>query len=208
MITISYGGYRFPPEIIQHAIWLYTRFTPSFRDVEDLLAERGVMVSYETVRRWVSHFGTMVAADLRKRRPKPYTTCWGGWSRRHRCAKMRSPQISNKGDRPWNLLAELARIHRNTFFSFMGGTSLSNWFSSGLGESIVERMGDDQKRTQGKDFSVSPLPVGMSSKAAFIVALFLSLYPPDDQISRLRLPLWTATLSECPIKGQRLIVEG
>jgi hypothetical protein len=74
MIKISYSGYRFPPEIIQHAIWLYLRFTLSFRDVEDLLAERGIMVSYETVRRWVNHFGPMVAADLRKRRPKPHTT--------------------------------------------------------------------------------------------------------------------------------------
>src|SRR4030088_453611 len=74
MIKISYSGYRFPPEIIQHAIWLYIRFTLSFRDVEDLLAERGIMVSYETVRRWVNHFGPMIAADLRKRRPKPHTT--------------------------------------------------------------------------------------------------------------------------------------
>jgi hypothetical protein len=57
MIKISYSGYRFPPEIIQHAIWLYIRFTLSFRDVEDLLAERGIMVSYETVPRWVNHFG-------------------------------------------------------------------------------------------------------------------------------------------------------
>src|SRR3979411_986411 len=73
MIKISYSGYRLPPEIIQHAIWLYIRFTLSFRDVEDLLAERGIMVSYETVRRWVNHFGPMVAADLRKRRPKPHT---------------------------------------------------------------------------------------------------------------------------------------
>ena len=61
-------------EIIQQAIWLYVRFTLSFRDVEDLLAERGIMVSYETVRRWVNHFGPMIAANLRKRRPKPYTT--------------------------------------------------------------------------------------------------------------------------------------
>ena len=45
---ISYSGYRFPPEIIQQAIWLYVRFTLSFRDVEDLLAERGIVVSYET----------------------------------------------------------------------------------------------------------------------------------------------------------------
>jgi putative transposase len=70
----NYDGYRFPPEIIQQAIWLYLRFALSFRDVEDLLAERGIVVSYETVRRWVSHFGPMVAADLRKRRPKPHTT--------------------------------------------------------------------------------------------------------------------------------------
>src|SRR5467141_2041895 len=64
MIKISYSGYRFPPEIIQHSIWLYLRFTLSFRDVEDLLAERGVAVSYETVRRWVNHFGPMITTDL------------------------------------------------------------------------------------------------------------------------------------------------
>ena len=74
MQKISYAGYRFPPEIIEQAIWLYLRFTLSFRDVEDLLAERGILVSYETVRRWVNHFGPMIAADLRKRRPKPYST--------------------------------------------------------------------------------------------------------------------------------------
>jgi hypothetical protein len=74
MSKISYAGYRFPSEIIQQAIWLYVRFTLSFRDVEDLLAERGIMVSYETVRRWVNHFGPKIAADLRKRRLKPHTT--------------------------------------------------------------------------------------------------------------------------------------
>ena len=73
MQKISYAGYRFPPEIIEQAIWLYLRFTLGFRDVEDLLAERGILVSYETVRRWVNHFGPMIAADLRKRRPKPYS---------------------------------------------------------------------------------------------------------------------------------------
>jgi putative transposase len=72
MTRISYSGYRFPPEIIQQAIWLYLRFTLSFRDVEDLLAERGIGVSYETVRRWVNHFGPKIAADLRRRRPKPH----------------------------------------------------------------------------------------------------------------------------------------
>src|SRR6266581_1133158 len=74
MRKISYAGYRFPPEVINQAIWLYFRFTLSFRDVEDLLAERGILVSYETVRRWVNHFGPMIAADLRKRRQKPHTT--------------------------------------------------------------------------------------------------------------------------------------
>ena len=73
MKKISYGGYRFPPEIIHQAIWLYLRFTLSLRDVEDLLAERGITVCYETIRRWVNHFGPMIAADLRKRRPKPHT---------------------------------------------------------------------------------------------------------------------------------------
>jgi putative transposase len=70
---VTYSGYRFPPEIIQQAIWLYVRFTLSFRDVEDLLAERGIIVSYETARRWVNHFGPKIAADLRKHRPKPHT---------------------------------------------------------------------------------------------------------------------------------------
>jgi transposase-like protein len=74
MTKISHSGYRFPPEIIHQAIWLYLRFTLSFRDVEDLLAERGIAVSYETVRRWVNHFGPMIAADLRRRRQKPCST--------------------------------------------------------------------------------------------------------------------------------------
>ena len=74
MKKISYSGNRFPPDIIQQAIWLYLRFSLSFRDVEDLLAERGLTVSYETIRRWVNHFGPLIAADLRKRRAKPHTT--------------------------------------------------------------------------------------------------------------------------------------
>jgi putative transposase len=73
MTKISYAGYRFPPVIIQRAVWLYARFTLSFRDVEDLLAERGILVSYETVRRWMKHFGPKIAADLRRRRPRPHS---------------------------------------------------------------------------------------------------------------------------------------
>src|SRR5207247_7657519 len=70
MRPLSYAGYRFPPEIIQHAIWLYLRFTLSFRDVEELLAERGIDVSHETIRRWVAVFGPMIARRLRAMGPK------------------------------------------------------------------------------------------------------------------------------------------
>jgi len=68
MQKISYARRRFAPEIIQHAIWLYVRFPLSYRGVEDLLAERGVDVSYETVRRWALKFGQVYARKLRKTR--------------------------------------------------------------------------------------------------------------------------------------------
>src|ERR1700675_4539633 len=71
MTRLSYSRHRFPPPIIQHAIWLYLRFTLSYRDVEDLLAERGLDVSYESVRRWVLKFGPLIARNLRRRRPCP-----------------------------------------------------------------------------------------------------------------------------------------
>ena len=71
MAPLSYRRHRFPPPIIQHAIWLYLRFTLSYRDVEELLARRGLAVSYETVRRWVLKFGPLIARELRRRRPRP-----------------------------------------------------------------------------------------------------------------------------------------
>ena len=71
MEPVSYRCHRFPPEIIQNAVWLYCRFTLSFRDVEDLLAERGLDVSYETVRRWVLKFGQDYARRLWRFRPRP-----------------------------------------------------------------------------------------------------------------------------------------
>jgi transposase-like protein len=74
-MTISYARHQFPPAIIRHAVWLYVRFTLSYRDVEDLLAERGLDVSYETVRRWVLKFGPLFARELRRRRPRP-TSRW------------------------------------------------------------------------------------------------------------------------------------
>jgi transposase-like protein len=71
MAHLSYRRHRFAPAIIQHAIWLYLRFTLSYRDVEELLAERGLDASYESVRRWVLKFGPMIARNLRQRRPRP-----------------------------------------------------------------------------------------------------------------------------------------
>ena len=71
MHQISFDRHRFPPEVIVHAVWLYARFTLSFRDVEDLLAERGLDVSHETVRRWFLKFGGTIAAKLRTNRPSP-----------------------------------------------------------------------------------------------------------------------------------------
>ena len=64
----SYRGYRFPPEIISHAVWLYHRFARSFRDVEDVLARRGVEVTYEAIRKWCRRFGPEYAGRLRRRR--------------------------------------------------------------------------------------------------------------------------------------------
>ncbi len=66
----DYKGYRFPPEIIGHAVWLYFRFSLSFRDVEELLAQRGIVVTYETVRQWCLKFGQTYAKKLRRRGPR------------------------------------------------------------------------------------------------------------------------------------------
>jgi putative transposase len=67
----SYRGYRYPAEIISHAVWLYFRFHLSLRDVEELLAERGIIVTYETIRAWCGKFGPNYAAGLRRRRAQP-----------------------------------------------------------------------------------------------------------------------------------------
>jgi putative transposase len=75
MAEISYRRHRFPPVIIQHTVWLYLRFTLSYRDVEELLAERELDISYETVRCWVLKFGPVIARRLRRCRPRP-SNCW------------------------------------------------------------------------------------------------------------------------------------
>ena len=66
--SASYHGYRFPPDIISHAVWLHHRFGLSFRDVDDLRAQRGVTVTYETIRQWCQRFGPVDARRLRRRR--------------------------------------------------------------------------------------------------------------------------------------------
>ena len=71
MKPLSFKRHRFPPEVIRHAVWLYFRFSLSLRDVEELLAQRGIEVSYETIRCWTIRFGPLIARRLRKRRPCP-----------------------------------------------------------------------------------------------------------------------------------------
>ena len=71
MDKLSYHRHRYPIIVIQQAIWLYFRFALSYRDVEDMLAERGIDVSYETVRRWASKFGAIIARKLRRGRSRP-----------------------------------------------------------------------------------------------------------------------------------------
>jgi transposase-like protein len=72
MNAISYRNLHFPSSIIQRAVWLYARFNLSLRDVEELMAERGVEMSYETIRRWVKRFGPPIARSLRRERPRAH----------------------------------------------------------------------------------------------------------------------------------------
>jgi putative transposase len=69
--TSAYYRHRFPPEIISHCVWLYFRFSLSFRDVEEMMNERGVTVTYESVREWCLKFGGAYAKRMRSRSPRP-----------------------------------------------------------------------------------------------------------------------------------------
>ena len=69
--TNLYKHPRFPAEIISHGVWLYFRFCLSYRDVEELLVARGVIVTYEALRQWCRQFGQQYANQLRRRRPRP-----------------------------------------------------------------------------------------------------------------------------------------
>lgn len=67
---ISFKRHRFPPQIVAHAVWLYLRFNLSLREVEEMLLERGIDLSYETVRRWIAKFGLQIAYNLRWRQAR------------------------------------------------------------------------------------------------------------------------------------------
>lgn len=76
---ISFKRHRFPPQIVAHAVWLYLRFNLSLREVEEMLLERGIDVSYETVRRWIAKFGPQIARNLRRRQVPP--AIFGIWTK-------------------------------------------------------------------------------------------------------------------------------
>jgi putative transposase len=73
-VSLSYKGHRYPVEVICHCVWLCYRFPLSFREVEETMLERGIVVSCETVRRWCAEFGQRYASALRRRQPRPGDT--------------------------------------------------------------------------------------------------------------------------------------
>src|SRR6266478_5597377 len=108
----NYKGFRFPPEIISHAVWLYFRFSFSFRDVEELLAQRGILVTYETVRQWCLKFGQTYANELRRRRPR----CGDKWHLDEVFLKINGKQhyLWRAVDQHGNVLDILVQSRRNT----------------------------------------------------------------------------------------------
>jgi len=90
MPPVAFKRHRFPPDVIRLAVWLYFRFTLSLRDVEEMLAQRGIEASYETVHCWALKFGQVFAQNLRRSRPKPT----GRWHLDEMVVKIR-------GERMW-----------------------------------------------------------------------------------------------------------
>jgi putative transposase len=108
----KYKGFRFPPEIISHTVWLYFRFSLSFRDVEELLAQRGIVVTYETVRQWCLTFGQSYANELRHRRPR----CGNIWHMDEVMLTIRGKKqvLWRAVDQDGNVLDILVQSRRNT----------------------------------------------------------------------------------------------
>src|SRR5512135_3007823 len=107
----DYKGYRFPSEMIRHAVWLYFRFSLSFRDVEELLAQRGIVVTDETVRQWCLKFGQSSANELRRRRPR----CGDKWYMDEMVLPIRGKKHSlwRAVDQDGNVLDILVQSRRN-----------------------------------------------------------------------------------------------
>ncbi len=115
----SYRGYRFPPEIISHAVWLYDRFCLSFRDVDDLLAKRGIIVSHETIRQWCRKFGPLYARRLARRRGRLGDT----WH-------LDELFVTIRGQRHYLWCASTRTATRSTFSSSLGATGAPRSVSS------------------------------------------------------------------------------
>ncbi len=105
-------GFRFPPEMISHAVWLYFRFSLSFRDVEELLAQRGIILTSETVRQWCLKFGQTSANELRRRRPR----CGDTWHRDEMLLTVQGKKHSlwRAVDQDGNVLDILVQSRRTT----------------------------------------------------------------------------------------------
>jgi len=177
MQKIGYDGYRFPPEIIQQAIRLYLRFTLSFRDVEDLLAERGITVSYETVRRWVNHFGPMIAADLRRRRPRPDTT----WHLDEVYLKIagRMVYLWRAVDAEGEILDVLVQSKRNKHAALKLMRKLLKKYGF-----VPDRMITDDLRRMAPPPAISGSRVAMSVVDGRIIELRIRISQPDEGSAR------------------------
>jgi len=112
MRPVAFKPHRFPAEAIRHVVWLYFRFTLSFRDVEEMLAKRGINVSYETIRCWAIKFGRLFAQNLRRSSPRPT----GRWHLDEMVVKINNQRmwlwraVDDKG----TVLDMLVRKRRNT----------------------------------------------------------------------------------------------
>jgi len=113
----NYKGFCFPPEIISHAVWLSFRFSLSFRDVEELLAQRGIIVTYETVRQWCLKFGQTYANGGRRRRPR----CGDTWHMDEVMLTIRGKKhiLWRAVDQDGNVLDILVQSRRNTLRIFL-----------------------------------------------------------------------------------------
>jgi putative transposase len=110
--AVSYRGFRYPAEIISHCVWLYHRFPLSFREIEEMMLARGVVVSHETIRQWSVKFGAAYAAGLRRRRPK----AGDNWHLDEVFIKVNGQRqyLWRAVDQDGNVLAILVQSRRNT----------------------------------------------------------------------------------------------